>query len=159
MLKLDGNRTLAHSGGNELDQTVTHVAGYLPARLAQLVIRTAHSSQRMLPCLPLFAVHTGAWPVVRFGQELLESCCFVASQKTPRTAPWQHPCQSNPIDLLGAEAAPAKPGPPDPLRTPRPAAGPIFSRAARAVESSVDTAISNPSKTAFERLLLASWPF
>ena len=28
MLKLDGNRTLAHSGGNELDQTVTHVAGY-----------------------------------------------------------------------------------------------------------------------------------
>src|SRR5262245_47418029 len=67
MLKFDGNRTLAHSGGNELDHTVTHVVGYLPARLAQLVIRTAHSSQRMLPCLPLFAVHTGAWPAVRFG--------------------------------------------------------------------------------------------
>jgi hypothetical protein len=67
MHKLEGNRTLAHSGGNALDQTVTHVAGYLPARLAQLVIRTSHSSQRMLPCLPLFAVHTGAWPVVRFG--------------------------------------------------------------------------------------------
>ena len=38
MHKLDGNRTLAHSGGNALDRTVTHVAGYLLARLAQLVI-------------------------------------------------------------------------------------------------------------------------
>ena len=46
MLKLDGNRTLAHSEGNELDQTMTHVAGYLPVRVAQLVISTAHSSQK-----------------------------------------------------------------------------------------------------------------
>ena len=34
MHKLDGNRTLAHSGGNALDRTVTHVAGYLLAGLA-----------------------------------------------------------------------------------------------------------------------------
>ena len=40
MHKFDGNRTLAHSGGNALDRTVTHVASYLPARLAQLLIRT-----------------------------------------------------------------------------------------------------------------------
>ena len=40
MHKLDGNRTLAHSGGTALDRTVTHVASYLLAGLAQLVIRT-----------------------------------------------------------------------------------------------------------------------
>ena len=38
MHKLGGNRTLAHSGGNALDRTVTHVLGYLLAALAQLVI-------------------------------------------------------------------------------------------------------------------------
>ena len=40
MHKLDGNRTLAHSGGNALDRTVTHVAGYLLAGLAHLIMRT-----------------------------------------------------------------------------------------------------------------------
>ena len=40
MHKLDGNRTFAHSGGNALDRTVTHVAGYLLARLADLTVRT-----------------------------------------------------------------------------------------------------------------------
>jgi hypothetical protein len=40
MHKLDGNRTLAHSGGNALDRTVTHVAGYLLAGLADLTMRT-----------------------------------------------------------------------------------------------------------------------
>ena len=40
MHKLDGNRTLAHSGGNALDRTVTHVAGYLLAGLAHLVIKS-----------------------------------------------------------------------------------------------------------------------
>jgi hypothetical protein len=40
MRKLDGNRTLSHSEGNALDRTVTHVASYLLARLAHLVIRT-----------------------------------------------------------------------------------------------------------------------
>ena len=40
MHKLDGNRTLAHSGGNALDRTVTHVAGYLLAGLAHLIVRT-----------------------------------------------------------------------------------------------------------------------
>ena len=40
MHKPDGNRTLAHSGGNALDRTMTHVAGYLLAGLAQLVIRS-----------------------------------------------------------------------------------------------------------------------
>ena len=39
MHKLDGNRTLAHSGGNALDRTVTHVAGYLLAGLAHLIVR------------------------------------------------------------------------------------------------------------------------
>ena len=39
MRKLDGNRTLG-SGGNALDRTVTHVAGYLLVGLAHLVIRT-----------------------------------------------------------------------------------------------------------------------
>ena len=33
------NRTPAHSGGNALDRTVTHVVGHLLARLAQLVIK------------------------------------------------------------------------------------------------------------------------
>ena len=144
----------------KLDQTVTHVAGYLPARLAQLVIRTAHSSQRMLPCLPLFAVHTGAWPVVRFGArafgELL--LCRIAEDAAHCTVAASVPIQFNPIDRLGAEAAPGETRPPGPTAHSGPAAGPIFSRAARAVESSVDTAISNPSKTTFERLLLASWP-
>ena len=117
MHKLDGNRTLAHSGGNALDRTVTHVAGYLLAGRAHLIVRTdvagpcahhsnqvtavflswvgrrallssvfrvrAHCSQRMLPCLSLFAVHTGAWPVARFGEKPLETSWFVASQKTP----------------------------------------------------------------------------
>ena len=46
MHKLDGNRTLAHSGGNALDRTMTHVAGYLLAGLAQLVI----SSDVAGPC-------------------------------------------------------------------------------------------------------------
>jgi hypothetical protein len=59
-------------------------------------------------------------------QGLLESSWFVASQETPPTAPWPHPCQTNsefckiaefffsnnPIDLLAGEAAPGKPGPP-----------------------------------------------
>ena len=40
MHKLDGNRTLAHSGGNALDRTVTHFASYLLARLAHLIVRT-----------------------------------------------------------------------------------------------------------------------
>ena len=40
MHKLDGNRTLAHSGGDALDLTVTHVAGYLLAGLAQVIVRT-----------------------------------------------------------------------------------------------------------------------
>ena len=40
MHKLDGNRTLAHSGGTALDRTVTHVAGYLLAGLAYLIVRT-----------------------------------------------------------------------------------------------------------------------
>ena len=40
MHKLDGNRTLADSGGNALDRTVTHVAGCLLARLADLIVRT-----------------------------------------------------------------------------------------------------------------------
>ena len=40
MHKLDGNRTLAHSGDNALDRTVTHVTGYSLAGLAQLVIST-----------------------------------------------------------------------------------------------------------------------
>ena len=77
-------------------------------------------------------------------------------EKTLRTVRWQHPCQSNPIDLLGAEAAPGETRPPGPtatLRAPPPGQSSVV--AARAVESSVDTAISNPSKTAFERLLLA----
>jgi len=96
MDKLHGNKTLAPSGGNALDRTVTQVAVFLLPRLAHLIVRTdvagpcahhsnqvtaagrrvfwssifrvpAHSSQRTLPCLPLFAVHTGAWPVARFG--------------------------------------------------------------------------------------------
>jgi hypothetical protein len=40
MHKLEGNRTLAHSGGNALDRTVTHVANYLLAGLAHLIART-----------------------------------------------------------------------------------------------------------------------
>ena len=40
MHKLDGNRTLPHSGGNALERTMTHVAGYLLARLANLTVRT-----------------------------------------------------------------------------------------------------------------------
>ena len=40
MHKLDGNRTLAHSGSNALDRTVTHVARYLLAGLAHLIVRT-----------------------------------------------------------------------------------------------------------------------
>ena len=40
MHKLGGNRTLAHSGGNALDRAVTHVAGYLLARLAHLIVPT-----------------------------------------------------------------------------------------------------------------------
>ena len=40
MRKLDGNRTLAHSGGDALDRTVTHITGYLLAGLAQLVNRS-----------------------------------------------------------------------------------------------------------------------
>ena len=40
MHKLEGNRTLAHSGGDALDRTVTHVAGYLLAGLAHLIVRT-----------------------------------------------------------------------------------------------------------------------
>jgi hypothetical protein len=40
MHKLDGNRTLAHSAGNALDRTLTHVASYLLAGLSQLLIRT-----------------------------------------------------------------------------------------------------------------------
>src|SRR6476620_2099338 len=93
MHKLGGNRTLAPSGGNALDRAVTHVAGYLLAGLAHLIVRTdvaahhsnqvtairrrafwsnifrvpAHSSQRMLPCLPLFAVHTDGLAVAGFG--------------------------------------------------------------------------------------------
>jgi len=50
MHKLDGNRTLAHSGGDALDRTVTHVAGHLLAGLAQLVISadvTAHHSNQV----------------------------------------------------------------------------------------------------------------
>jgi hypothetical protein len=31
----------------------------------------------MLPCRPLFAVHTGAWSVARFGARALESFWFV----------------------------------------------------------------------------------
>ena len=31
MHKFNGNGTLAHGGGNALDRTVTHVAGYLLA--------------------------------------------------------------------------------------------------------------------------------
>ena len=48
MQKLDGNRTLAHSGGNALDRTVPHVAGYLLARLARLILRTDGAG----PCAP-----------------------------------------------------------------------------------------------------------
>ena len=54
MRKLDGNRILAHSGGNALDRTVAHIAGYLLAGLAQLVIRTdvagscAHHSNQVV---------------------------------------------------------------------------------------------------------------
>ena len=40
MHKLDGNRTLAHSGGNALDRTVADVVGYLLARLAHRMVRT-----------------------------------------------------------------------------------------------------------------------
>ena len=40
MHKLDGNRTLAHSRGNELDRTVTPAAGYLLAGLTHLTVRT-----------------------------------------------------------------------------------------------------------------------
>lgn len=40
MHKLDGNGTFSDSGGNALDRTVTHVAGYLLAGLAQLIVRT-----------------------------------------------------------------------------------------------------------------------
>ena len=40
MHKLEGNRTLAHSGGNALDRTVTSVAGYLLERLARLIVGT-----------------------------------------------------------------------------------------------------------------------
>ena len=50
MHKLDGNRTLAHSGGNALDRTVTHVADYLLAGLADLTMRTdvaAHHSNQV----------------------------------------------------------------------------------------------------------------
>ena len=98
MLKLDGNRTLAHSGGNELDRTVTHVAGYLPARLAQLIDEDcAHSSQRMLPCLPLFAVHTGAWPVVRFGARAFGEflVCRIAEDAAHCTVAASVPIQSD----------------------------------------------------------------
>ena len=54
MHKLDGNRTLAHSGGNALDRTVTHVASYLLVGRAQLVIMTdvagscAHHSNQVV---------------------------------------------------------------------------------------------------------------
>ena len=40
MHKPDGNGTFSYSGGNALDRTVTHVAGYLLAGLAQLIVRT-----------------------------------------------------------------------------------------------------------------------
>ena len=40
MHKLDGNRTLAYSGGDALDRTVPLVAGYLLAGLTHLTVRT-----------------------------------------------------------------------------------------------------------------------
>jgi hypothetical protein len=54
MRKLDGYRTLAQSGGNALDRTVTHVASYLLTRLAHLIVRTdvagpcAHHSNQVM---------------------------------------------------------------------------------------------------------------
>lgn len=45
MLKLLGNRTFGDSGGNALDQTVTHTVGHLLARLGtHLTVRTDVSS-------------------------------------------------------------------------------------------------------------------
>ena len=150
MHKLDGNRTLAHSGGNALDRTVRHVAGYLLAGLAHLIVRTdvaahhsnvtavgrrvfwasifrvpAHSSQRMLPCLPLFAVHTGAWPVARFGARAFREflVCRVAEDAARCTVAASMPNKfrfekfrnffSNTArDLYGGEAAPVETWPP-----------------------------------------------
>ena len=151
MHKLDGNRTLAHSGGNALDRTVRHVAGYLLAGLAHLIVRTdvaahhsnvtavgrrvfwasifrvpAHSSQRTLPCLPLFAVHTGAWPVARFGARAFGEflVCRIAEDAASYTVAasmpnkfriFQNFCKffsNNPIDLIRRTGPPAKPGPP-----------------------------------------------
>ena len=49
MHTLDGTKTIAHSRGNALDRTVTHVAGYLLAGLTHLTVRTDvathHSNQ------------------------------------------------------------------------------------------------------------------
>jgi hypothetical protein len=58
MHKLDGNRTFAHSGGNVLDRAVPHIAGYLLAALAQLIVRTgvaspcAHHSNQVTAVFP-----------------------------------------------------------------------------------------------------------
>ena len=49
MHKLDGNRTLAHSGGNALDRTVPHIASYLFARLPHLIVQTDATGPRAYP--------------------------------------------------------------------------------------------------------------
>ena len=43
----------------------------------------------MLPCLPLFAVHTVGWPVARFGARALESLWLVALRDAERRC--RHP--------------------------------------------------------------------
>jgi hypothetical protein len=86
----------------------------------------AHSSQRMLPCLPLFAVHTGAWPVARFGARAFGEFLVrrrrrgrplhrggIRARQIPNLSKFSEIFSAhNPIDLFGGEVPPGKPGPP-----------------------------------------------
>ena len=72
----------------------------------------------MLPFLPLFAVHTGAWPVSEVWRKgFLEGFWFAASRKmrSPYVPDNSESSRisanffsNNPIDLLGGEARPDK---------------------------------------------------
>jgi hypothetical protein len=83
MHKLDGNRTLAHSGANALDRTVTHVAGYLLAGLAQVIVRTdvagpcAHHSNQVTAVF--FSL---SWRRSIFVQYLSSSCSWLSKNVT-----------------------------------------------------------------------------
>ena len=96
MHKLDGNRTLAHGEVNAPDRTVTHVAGYLLAGLAQphradefplVALKECYHAFRYLQSILVAGRSRG------LVQNLLESSllCRIAED----AAPWPHACQTN----------------------------------------------------------------